>query len=121
MAQARGFIGTLLLLGVIGVSARGLSLAIRQSTTPMGVLAQAATPTPASTMISPEVSTAQPSQAVVSPVSNIAESTTEPLTGAADDNSSGVSTGVIAGVAAGAAVLFAGIAFRLARGRTGAG
>jgi hypothetical protein len=120
MTQAQGFIGTLLLLGVISVGARGLSLVIRQSS-PVGALAQAASPTPASTMISPEVSTAQPSQAVVSPVSNVAESTTEPLTGAADDDSSGVSTGVIAGVAAGAAVLFAGIAFRLARGRAGAG
>lgn len=120
MAQARGLIGALVLLGVIGVSARGLSLGIRQST-PVGALAQAATPTPASTMISPEVSTAQPSQAVVSPVTNIAESTTGPLAGAADDDSPGVSTGVIAGVAAGAAILFAGIAFRLARGRAGAG
>ena len=120
MTQARGLIGTLVLLGVIGVSARGLSLGIRQST-PVGALAQAATPTPGSEIISPEVSTAQPSHAVVSPVSNVAESTTEPLTGIADDDSSGVSTGVIAGVAAGAAALFAGIAFRLARGRTGAG
>jgi len=77
-------------------------------------LAQA--PTPASTLITPAVSTASPSQVVVSPVTNVAVSTTGPLTGESDDDS-WIGTGAIAGVAAAGAVLFGGIAYRLARGR----
>ena len=79
----------------------------------------AQSPTPAATQIAPGVSTVSPSQIIVTPLTNVAESTTQPLSSGGD--SSGVKTGVIAGLAAGAAVIFAGIAYRLARGRPRAG
>ena len=88
-----------------------LWLAVRDSSTG---LAQA--PTPAATLITPAVSTASPSQADVSPLTNVARSTTEPLARGADDGS-WIGTGAIAGAAAAGAVLFGGIAYRLARGR----
>ena len=79
----------------------------------------AQSPTPASTQIAPGVSTVSPSQVIVTPLTNVAESTTQPLS--TGDDSSGVNTGIIAGIAAAAAVIFAGIAYRLARGRPRAG
>jgi hypothetical protein len=80
-------------------------------------------PTPAATRIAPGVSTVSPSQVIVTPLTNVAESTTSSLSEGEDAGrgSSGATTAVVAGVVAGAVVIFAGIAYRLARGRPRAG
>lgn len=83
----------------------------------------AQSPTPASTQIAPGVSTVSPSQVIVTPLTNVAESTTVSLLEGEDagDGSSSTTIAVVAGVAAGAVVIVAGIAYRLARGRPRAG
>lgn len=80
-------------------------------------------PTPAATEIAPGVSTVSPSQVIVTPLTNVAESTTSSLSEGEDagGGSSGTTTAVVAGVAAGAVVIIAGIAYRLVRGRPRAG
>lgn len=109
MAELSTVIGALLLIGSVWL--------ILGSSTP----GAAQSPTPAATLVSPGVSTVRPSQVIVTPMTNVAESTTASLTQGGDGGSFSVTTGVIAGLAAAGAVLFAGIAYRLARGRPRAG
>ena len=109
MAETWTLLSAFLLLAAVWLVVKGGSPGLAQA------------PTPAATQIVPAVSTSQPITNTVAPVSNIAQSTTGPLVGASDDDAFGISAGVMAGAAAAVAVLFAGIAFRLARGRTGPG
>ena len=104
MAETWVLLSAFLLLAAVWLAVKGGSPGLAQA------------PTPAATQIAPVVSTASPSQVIVSPVTNVAVSTTGPLTRESDDDS-WVGTGAIAGVAAAGAVLFGGIAYRLARGR----
>jgi hypothetical protein len=64
--------------------------------------------------VAPDISTSQPIANTVAPQQEQAQSETRNLSG---DDGPGVPTGVVAGVAAAAAVILAGIAYRIARGR----
>ena len=104
MAETWVLLSAFLLLAAVWLAVKGGSPGLAQA------------PTPVATQIAPSVSAASPSQVIVSPVTNVTVSTTGPLS-MDDDGSLGIGTGVIAGVAAAGAVLFGGIAYRLARGR----
>jgi hypothetical protein len=78
------------------------------------VVAQTATPGAENQTIAPEIATSQPESQTLSAETAQATAETESLSG---DDGLDISAGIIAGVAAAAAILLAGIAYRIVRGR----
>ncbi len=102
-SSRRGATGTFLALGAavaLLLFADRSALAQSPSPTPLNVRPTTSTSEPITNTVVPENNQAQPSQSKLS-----------------DDGGSGVTSGIVIGLAVAAAIIFAGIAYRIVRGR----